>query len=62
MSSSKNNDWENWTVEKGDYHRGYHSTSRFEKQIRKRKTIKNLIMISFDLLLIGIISFILFTK
>lgn len=55
--SSKNSDWENWTVEKGDYHRGYHSTSRFEKKIKRQRKIKNGIIISVFFVVIAVITY-----
>jgi hypothetical protein len=58
--SSKNSDWEKWSIEKGDYHRGYHSTSRFEKQIRRKRNIKNSIIMGIFLLVIGIITYFIF--
>jgi hypothetical protein len=58
--SSKNSDWEKWSIEKGVYHRGYHSTSRFEKQIRRKRNIKNSIIMGIFLLVIGIITYFIF--
>ncbi|MAT58049.1 MAG: hypothetical protein CMF23_08770 [Ignavibacteriae bacterium] len=59
-SSYKINDWEKWSIDKGDYHRGFHSTSRFEKQIRRKRNIRNSIIIGSFLLVIGIITYFIF--
>ncbi len=55
--STKNNDWENWNVEKGDYHRGYHSTRRFENKLKRQRKIKNGIIISVFFVVIAVITY-----
>jgi len=59
-TSHKNNDWEKWSIEKGDYHRGFHSTSRFEKQLRRKRNIRNSIIIVSFILVTGIITYFIF--
>jgi len=37
-----NKEYYNWDISKGDYHRDYESTLRYEKKLKTRKNIKGM--------------------